>query len=140
MRCKVLVLVAWLMLAMGSGMAGEVQVRVATVRDARGTVRAELCGRGEWLGEGCLHKSVAAAVVGVTVVTFTHVPAGVWAVVAFHDRNNDGEVDRNVLGIPIEGVGFSRDPSLGLRGPRFEDCALTVSDEGAVVSIRLRFE
>ena len=120
--------------------AGDVEVRVLNVASGLGTVRAEICRADEWLKEGCAHKSLAAAMPGVTTIVIRDVEPGTWAVVAFHDKNNDGEVDQNLLGIPTEGVGFSRDPRLGLRGPRFADAALVVGERGAVIEIRLHFE
>ena len=110
------------------------------VRNATGTVRAEICLASEWLKDGCVHKAVTPAVPGVTRITLSNVEPGTWAVVVFHDRNNDGEVDMNILGIPTEGIGFSRDPSLGLKGPSFNSAALVVGAQGAVLEIHLKFE
>ncbi len=120
--------------------AGAVEVHVTNVADARGTVRAEICSPGEWLKDGCAHKSLAPASPGVTTLTLRDVGPGTWAVVVFHDRNNDGEVDRNLLGIPTEGIGFSRNPALGLHGPSFEAAAFTIDARGGVIEVRLRFE
>jgi uncharacterized protein (DUF2141 family) len=74
------------------------------------------------------------------VVIVHDVPPGIYAVVAWHDRNDNGKVDQNWLGIPQEGVGFSNDPALGLRGPRFSDSAIEVGPGGAVVDVHLKFE
>ena len=123
-----------------SAFAGDVVVRVMNVGNTMGSVRAEICRAAEWLKDGCVHKAVTPAVRGVTVITLTHVEPGTWAVVVFHDKNNDGEVDTNLLGIPIEGVGFSRDPSLGLQGPSFSSAALVIGETGAVMDIHLKFE
>jgi uncharacterized protein (DUF2141 family) len=120
--------------------AGDVQVRVMNVGSAAGTVRAEICRADEWLKDGCVHKAVTPAIPGVTTITLKNVEPGTWAVVVFHDRNNDGEVDMNLLGIPTEGIGFSRDPSLGLKGPSFNSAALMIGEQGAVMEIHLKFE
>ena len=120
--------------------AGDVQVRVVNVKSDMGAVRAEICRAEEWLKEGCAHKAVTQAVPGVTVVTLRDVEPGTWAVVVFHDKNNDGDVDTNLLGIPVEGVGFSRDPSLGLKGPSFNSAAMLIGEHGAVMDIHLKFE
>ncbi len=125
----------------GPARAGNVELRVHNVGDASGTVRAQLCQQHEWLtDDGCARSVVVRAKPGVTTMTIPDVPPGTWAVVVFHDKGNTGEVSRGLLGIPTEGVGFSRDPSLGLHGPRFADSALSVGDAGAVIDVRLRFE
>jgi uncharacterized protein (DUF2141 family) len=41
-------------------------------------------------------------------VVFKDLPVGEYAVSFFHDANQNGECDRNFLGIPTEGIGFSR--------------------------------
>ncbi len=134
-------LLAASLIGTGPAWAGNVEVRVHNVGDASGTVRAQLCERHEWLtDDGCARSVAVQATPGVTTMTIPDVPPGTWAVVAFHDKGNTGEVARGLFGIPTEGVGFSRNPSLGLHGPRFADSALAVGDAGAVIDLRLRFE
>jgi uncharacterized protein (DUF2141 family) len=41
------------------------------------------------------------------LIKFENLPYGDYAVAAIHDINNDGHLDKNVLGIPTEGYGFS---------------------------------
>jgi uncharacterized protein (DUF2141 family) len=41
------------------------------------------------------------------LIKFDNLPYGDYAVAAIHDINNDGKLDKNVLGIPTEGYGFS---------------------------------
>ena len=127
-------------LCAGMAHAADVEVEVQNVGDAQGVVRAEACAKAEWLTSGCKLKGVAAARPGTTVVTIRGVPPGDWAIVAYHDKNDDGHVDQSWLGVPEEGVGFSRNPPLGLSGPAFANAALEVPPVGAVVPVRLRFE
>jgi len=61
---------------------------------------------------------------------------GRYAVRLFHDSNGNGELDRNVLGIPSEAYGFSNDA--GARGPAsFEEAAVVV-EGNARIEVRLR--
>jgi uncharacterized protein (DUF2141 family) len=54
----------------------------------------------------------------------------------FHDSNGNGELDRNMLGIPREGYGFSNDA--GARGPAsFEEAAVSI-DGDARIEVPLR--
>jgi uncharacterized protein (DUF2141 family) len=138
---RLLFLAFALLFGTGPAWAGNLEVRVHNVGDAAGTIRAQVCQRTEWLNEdGCTRAANAPATPGVTTLLIPDVPPGDWAVVVFHDRRNTGEVARNLLGIPKEGVGFSRNPSLGLHGPRFADSAVTLGDDGAVIDLRLKFE
>lgn len=127
-------------LAAAPAIAADVEVRVTTVASAKGVVRAEVCRAFEWLKNGCALTGVAPAQPGTTVVVVHGVPPGIYAIVAWHDRNNDNKVDQNWLGIPQEGVGFSNDPGLGVHGPRFSDSAVTIEPDGGVVGVHMKFE
>ena len=56
------------------------------------------------------------------------VPAGRYAVNAFHDENDNGSLDSNLLGIPTEGYGFANDPPTSFGPPEFDEAAVTVGD------------
>jgi len=60
------------------------------------------------------------------------------AVAVFHDVNANDILDKNVLGIPVEKYGFSRNPARGLGPPRFEACSLRLIDESTEISIQIR--
>jgi uncharacterized protein (DUF2141 family) len=72
-----------------------------------------------------------------TVVKVTGVPAGTWAVLAYQDENENGELDRNLIGIPSENYGFSRDARSKFGPPSFEDAAIAVKDEPTVTTLKL---
>lgn len=57
-------------------------------------------------GEEIAQTSVAADRHGVAA-TFDALPAGRYAVIAFHDANGNNDFDRNFIGIPSERFGFS---------------------------------
>jgi uncharacterized protein (DUF2141 family) len=55
------------------------------------------------------------------IAVFRNVPAGVYAVVVCHDEDADGDCDKNMLGIPIEGIGVSNNALRRFGPPRFSD-------------------
>ena len=69
-----------------------------------------------------------------------NVQPGTYGVVGHHDVDGDGDVTRNFLGLPVEGIGFSNGVRIGLRAPRFDEAAITVSGMRMVVEITLQFE
>ena len=66
------------------------------------------------------------------------VPPGSWAVLAYQDENNNGELDRNLIGMPKEPYGFSRDARSKFGPPRFEDAVIELGDAPTVTNVRLR--
>ncbi len=49
-------------------------------------------------------------------IIFKNVPPGSYAIAILHDENNNQKMDKNILGIPKEGYGFSNNVS-GAFGP-----------------------
>jgi uncharacterized protein (DUF2141 family) len=69
-------------------------------------------------------------------LVFTDVAEGQYAIKIMHDANNNGELDRNIMGIPSEGYGFSN--NAGQFGPAsFKDAAFAVAaDTSLTINIR----
>ena len=66
-------------------------------------------------------------------------PPGRYAVNAFHDENDNGELDANLLGIPSEGYGFANDPPSTFGPPDFEAAAVTLDDAPAAAVMTLSY-
>ena len=66
-------------------------------------------------------------------------PAGRYAVNAFHDENGNGDLDANVLGIPKEGYGFANDPPTPFGPPDFAEAAVTVGDAPATAAMTMSY-
>ncbi len=54
-------------------------------------------------------------------------PKGTYAVSAFHDENNNGKLDKNMLGIPKERYGFSNNAKGFMSAPSFEQAKILVN-------------
>lgn len=114
-------------------------VIVRGVRSARGHVRVELCRAETFLGRHCDVIVEAPAKPGEVTLTVPDLPAGRYAIQAYHDANDDHTVDRNLIGLPVEEFGFSRSPPLGLHGPSFSRAAFVHDGEGPqAVTVQLR--
>jgi len=61
-----------------------------------------------------------------------------YALAIFHDLNDNGEVDRNFLGLPSEPWAFSGEPKTRLRLPRFDEVKFTFDRESSEHIVRLR--
>ncbi len=72
-------------------------------------------------------------------VTFKNLKAGNYAVAVIHDINGDSTLNRNFLGIPTEGFGFSRNPAITSGPPKFQDSAFLVVGPSTQVDIQLQY-
>ncbi len=69
-------------------------------------------------------------------VTLHDLPPGNYAVKLFHDANQNGELDTNMVGLPTEGYGFSN--NAGRFGPPdFDDAAVEVQADTRI-DVRVR--
>jgi uncharacterized protein (DUF2141 family) len=122
--------------ASSAALAGTIEVHVSNISNAKGQIRVAVCDQERFLKQ-CLHTASAPAQAGETVLKVSGVPAGTWAVLAYHDENGNAELDRNMLGIPKEDYGFSRDAASRFGPPKFADAAITVEDGDMAVKIKL---
>ncbi len=114
-------------------------VTVAGLHDSRGHVRIGVCRRDEFLGERCAYHAVAPSRAGSVTATISGIQPGIYAVAAYQDSTDVGHLRRSFLGIPEDGIGFSRNPPLGLGGLPFDRCALTLGAQDAAITVTLRF-
>ena len=119
--------------------ATTVQVSLQGVRNDRGHVLVALCSKADFLRPHCAWRGQAAAHTGAVLVSIDGVPPGVYAAQAFHDENDNGLLDRNILGLPREAMGFSRDAPMRLGPPRFADAAFTVAGDVTRIVFTLRY-
>jgi len=62
---------------------------------------------------------------------------GSYAIAVYQDTNNNGKLDKNWVGMPIEPYGFSKDPIIRFGPPIYKDCLLQLHGKNNV-SIKLR--
>ena len=75
---------------------------------------------------------------GEVQLVFENIPAGDYAMSVMHDVNKNGELDKNSIGIPKEGFGFSND-ALGKFGPpKFKEAKFTIPS-GKTLVITLKY-
>jgi uncharacterized protein (DUF2141 family) len=119
--------------------AGSITFEIGNVRSARGKVLVAVCTQDKFLKEACAYHGETPARTGSVSVTVPNVPAGTYAAQAFHDENANDQVDRNFIGIPKEGVGFSRDARINFGPPKWRDAQFVHSGAPATQRLRLRY-
>lgn len=75
---------------------------------------------------------------GQTTLLLEGLAPGRYAVMAYHDADGNGELNRLFGMIPQEGWGLSNNPAV--RGkPAFKDAAVEVPEAGAAVTVKLNY-
>ncbi|MGI4939136.1 MAG: DUF2141 domain-containing protein [Janthinobacterium lividum] len=125
-------------LASTAAPAATLEVTIANVRNNKGHVRVAACTSATFLKERCAYNAQVPSVTGETVVRL-EVPPGTWAVQAYQDENDSGKVDRNLLGIPTVGLGFSNDAPFRFGPPSYGDAAFQLGAGGGRIRLTLRY-
>ena len=73
-------------------------------------------------------------------VTFTtRLPPGRYAAGVLHDENRNGDMDKNLAGIPTEGYGVTNNPKPRFRKATFEEATFTLPPEGMETTIGVQY-
>ena len=72
---------------------------------------------------------------GKSTVTFTDINPGEYAIVCFHDKNDNNTMDFQPNGMPIEDFGASNNV-MNFGPPQFEDAKFDVTDKNVTLEIK----
>ena len=67
-------------------------------------------------------------------VTFTNVPKGIYAITCVHDENNNGRMDFQENGMPMEDYGVSNNP-MSFGPPQFDPAKFEVKGDDVALKI-----
>jgi len=65
-------------------------------------------------------------------------PEKEYALIIYHDVNNNKEMDKSIIGMPKEGYGFSKNFKPALSRPDFKDCSIILNKD-VETKIRLMY-
>ena len=121
-------------------LAETLTVEVTQVEAATGDIYLAVYREGDdFPSESTVYRQVsAAATLGTTTILITDLPAGQYAIAAFHDVDEDGGLTRNLIGMPQEPFGFSNDAPVYLGPPSFEQAAFDKGAEDLTITFGLR--
>ncbi|MFD2528257.1 DUF2141 domain-containing protein [Polaribacter marinaquae] len=82
-----------------------------------------------------IKASASKIIDGKSVVVFKDVIAGDYAIICYHDRNDNDKMDFRSNGMPLEDYGASNNV-MSFGPPNFEDSKFTVSDKDVSLDIK----
>ena len=121
----------------GSVAAADLTVTIADVAKAEGEIMLAI-----YDSENNFRKTetIAArkpATKGEMIFSFPDLTAGDYAVMVFHDRNSNGELDTNLMGMPKEPWGGSLQGKSVFGAPGWSDTRFELEDDGTSIIITL---
>ncbi|WP_421657297.1 DUF2141 domain-containing protein [Leptothermofonsia sp. ETS-13] len=122
---------------------GNLTVQVDGIRNQRGQLCIRLFSRSQGFPEGSTsgaRRQCSKITDNPMTFTFNNLPSGNYAVAVFHDSNGDGKLNRNSLGMPTEGYGFSNNPVYSRTGPpKYGEATFLLAGSNTNVRIRMRY-
>ena len=117
------------------------KVQIAGLNKAEGQICYSLFDRGKGFpGSSNNLEAKCISISGrLPILTIEDLHLGTYAIAVFHDVNGDGELNRNFLGIPQEGFGFSQNPEIQTSPPSFGESAVLVTGAETNLQIQLRY-
>jgi len=109
----------------------DIKLSITGFKNDSGFVMISLSGNEEAYKNSSGNKfyGIKARIVnGEVEALYKDIPYGRYAIKLFHDENSDGELNRNLLGIPTEDYGFSNNAAASFGQPSFEDASFEVAD------------
>ena len=121
--------------------AEVLRVTVTDLRCERGNVHIALYATPEFFpkSDGMMADAVLPARYGGVTATFPGLAPGMYALAAYHDENGNGEFDRILFGIPLEGFAFSNGATPFFGPPEFSDAAIELTGPVTDVTIPITY-
>lgn len=118
----------------------SVTVTVTNLRSGDGQLCFSIFGGAEGF-PGESERAIARGFVDATdpTYTFSGLRPGTYAVALFHDENGDGILNKNLLGMPQEGFGFSNNPLVLIGAPSFRAAAFELRSSHSEVLVKLKY-
>lgn len=136
-----LLLIHWLFAWLVPQTHGNILVQVREVANTKGDIMLAIYADAAHFPqrpEKAFMLAKAKAQKGVVNIQLENVPPGKYAIAVFHDANEDGKINYNMVGIPVEGYGFSNNARKTFGPPSFSQAAFNHRQNTQVV-INLRY-
>ena len=116
----------------------EIKVTVDNIKNTKGKLYIGLYNQSKGFRDiSKTYKDTKMLITGKSAsYIFKDIPKGTYAISVFHDENSNGKLDKNMLGIPKESYGFSKNIR-HLLGPADFDETSFVVDKNKNISIKV---
>lgn len=117
--------------------AADLSIEVDGARGDGGSVKIALFDRADRFLKRPLHSATAPVREGGATFALKDLAAGDYAIAVYHDANDNGKLDQNMMGIPVEAAGFSNDAQGNMGPPAFEAARFALPAAGAAIRVTL---
>jgi len=126
-----------------ANLKGTLMIQINGLRNQNGTLCYNVFSSSQGF-PSAREKAVQSACVPIDqrplTVSVANLPAGSYAVSVYHDANGDRKLNRNSVGAPIEGYGFSNNPIVRTSAPKYGEAVIFHAGRSTNVPIQMRYD
>lgn len=130
-----------LILASGSTVFAQnkanLNVTITNIESDEGKVVVSLFNSKETFLGKHYRQQVVSAKSGSISFDFKDLPNGDYTISAYQDKNKNGELDKNFIGIPMEPYGISMDGKSNFGPPNYQNSMFTIDGNSKKLSIKI---
>jgi uncharacterized protein (DUF2141 family) len=112
-----------------------IKVSVTNALNDNGTIGFALYNEANFMKSQPIKATSAKIENGVSTITFENVPEGIYAIICYHDENDNKRMDFQPNGMPKESYGTSNNV-MTFGPPNFEDSKFEVKNEDLFLEIK----
>lgn len=110
----------------------DVTIVVENIKSIKGNLLICLTDNKADFLENCQYEAKVKVSATTEITLFEGLTHGSYAVSIFHDKNEDGKLSTNFVGIPKEPYGFSNNPFAMFGPPSFNKCLVEVNQDSSI--------
>ena len=139
LKSIIISIAAFTSLSFHSPVSGDLVVNIGNIKKEKGIIWVGLYDKKEnlFVKEKSILRSIKVDQLGQAQITIGNVAFGTYAMAIFHDENNNGELDKNMFGIPKEPYAFANWPKSKWRAPFYEELSFDFLETNQVVNTDL---
>ncbi|WP_178989107.1 DUF2141 domain-containing protein [Winogradskyella schleiferi] len=112
-----------------------ITVTIDNVNNDKGTVKMALNTADTFMKGKPIMSAESAIKDGKVTITFENVEPGEYAIIAYHDVNENNKMDFSDNGMPLESYGMSNN-SMSFGPPQYDEAKFKVEDKNLELNIR----
>ncbi len=128
--------------AMAQDLTGILMVEISGLKDATGNVYIAVYNSDStWLSDNTVLSkkvAIAEALDGDLVRTELQLPLGEYALSVFYDKDNDGKLNTNFIGMPKEPIAMSNNAVAKMGPPKYADAVFSLGAEPLIQRISMK--
>jgi uncharacterized protein (DUF2141 family) len=115
----------------------DVIVEITNISNDKGQVIVKLYNSEKTFRKTVYKREVAKINAGKAKLVFTDIPNGFYSFSVVHDKNNNGKIDFNILGVPSEAVAASNNAKGFMGPPSYDDAKFEVNGKSVIQKIKM---